>query len=320
MYQDQFINQGIQNLTGNVENQNQENLEWQRQEDIHRLQETTWIQPNYIPTNQTMDQCPRGSQGFQTGSYAQHSYYQHDPLFRPDPRDLMPHTRTQQPLQQEQPLQRIITDILPKFSSGEMEGLISGLDTEHYHGQQWDETRQSYNYSPLLNQGQKVVAKVPKKKKMPVENIPKKVVKRPTIAKKDIVTTKATKSHPGSVNHKIITTMITRPVQTCPQNMVSVSTQTSQLAEAPAPEIHHAPKYQKLYNIIRRMNRKEKEAETPSSADHAIRMAQAKQFLLQSFNIQIANFNKQEATAIFTLYSNTPFPTILNGTAPEQLQ
>jgi hypothetical protein len=58
-------------------------------------------------------------------------------------------------------------------------------------------------------------------------------------------------------------------------------------------------RFRKLYSTFKKHDMKA--SSIVATPDHALRMAQSKQSILQSFNIQVANLNKIEAASIFTL-------------------
>jgi hypothetical protein len=298
MYQNHKVDPLNQEATGLIDNPSYSNLEWLHNQDFKKEDlsspkpEPIWIQnQQYTSPNPEKEQSSiRGHFGFQDQSHLNQSF-SHDPLFRPD---LLVHT-------QDQSVHQANNVILPNVTGMEAENLFTNLNSNSNHHQYWNMTGQ-LNIDPNHQPHQGVAAPHPK----PRPSIPRKVTKQ---TKTEIVTTKTTRIHPGNANTKIITTMVSRPTQTFKvASMVSKATQTLQPTENDAAGINSL-KFRKLYSTLKKLDMKESSHIT--TPDHALRMAQSKQSILQSLNIQVANLNKIEAASIFALYCRSPFPNVL---------
>ena len=215
----------------------------------------------------------------------------YDPQFRPNP---LCHHHGQSNFLQDQYV------ILPPLTSMETQDFITFLGD---------------NYQPDYQLHQGIVPSDPEQK----QPITKKVVKQTKAAR---VTKKTNKVHPSEANTtKIIKTMVSQTTQTFEPatmthvTMVSNSTQTITPTVKDVVPKFKCDKIKKLYSALKRLD-----AKVPSkfaTKDHALRMAQARQNVLQSLNVQVANMNKTEATAIFALYSKPPFPALPTNMASQ---
>jgi hypothetical protein len=104
--------------------------------------------------------------------------------------------------------------------------------------------------------------------------------------------------------------MVSRPSQTNWRGPpgVSKTTQTLPPTEDSAAGLN-CPRIKRLYYTLKKLDRKPSLIRTTS--ENALRIAQARQSILQSVNVQMATFNKFEAQSIFRLYQQPPFPKVL---------
>ena len=244
--------------------------------------------PISITNPETEQSSTREHFGSQDQSYLSQSF-SHDPLFRPD---LLVHT-------QDQLVHQANNVILPNFTNVEAKNVFTKLNSDSNHHQYWKMTSQS-DIDPNHQPHQGIAATHPE----PGPSIPRKVTRK---SEADIVTTRII--HASNANTKLIKTMVSRPSQTWRvPSRVSKTTQTPQPTEDDAAGIN-SPRIQKLYSTLRRLDRKASSIVTTS--DNALRVAQSKQSILQSLNIQMAHLNKFEALSIFQLYQQKPFPNVL---------
>jgi hypothetical protein len=116
--------------------------------------------------------------------------------------------------------------------------------------------------------------------------------------------------HASNATTKHIKTMVSRPSQTIWRGPpgVSKTTQTLPPTEDSAAGLN-CPRIKRLYSTLKRLDRKPSLIRTTS--ENALRIAQSRQSILQSVNVQMATFNKFEALSIFRLYQQPPFPKVL---------
>ena len=195
---------------------------------------------------------------------------------------------------------------LPNFTNVEAKNVFTKLNSDSNHHQYWQMTSQS-DIDPNHQPHQGIATTHPEQR----QSIQRKVTMKSIT---NIVTTKTTRIHPCNANTKLIKTMVSRPSQTFKvAPMVSKATQTLQPTDKNAAGINSL-RFRKLYSTLKKLDMKESSHIT--TPDHALRMAQSKQSILQSLNIQVANLNKIEAVSIFKLYQRSPFPNVL----PERME
>ena len=196
------------------------------------------------------------------------------------------------------------------------------LIVNHQPGPQWNDTIPKKEPSTVNTELKINPTTIPPTTTQAVLPTPRKL---PVTHRKSARRTRAQTNATTSPAKQPFQQLVSRSTQTNLQlpKMVSTHTQTTnQLHPNTAPEIVNVPHFQPLYKLLKRMDKKIM-LPLPHEVDQALRLVQTKQMLLQSFNIQVAQLNKKEATTIFGLYTNFPFKPIprppVTGTLPASI-